>query len=85
MSVVETLSSRGPAMAGAWRATIATEADDILMPVMVTIPAFDANLQWGPCRWMPRGNSVTFPVRGDQALVIFDNERTPWIISWWPF
>lgn len=72
-------------MSGAWRAIIATNAVQITDPVMVTIPAFDENLRWGPCPWMPRGNSITFPTRGDAALVMFDNERTPWIISWVPF
>lgn len=60
--------------------TTAANANDL---VPVVIPAVDDNLQFGPCMWQPRSDA-TLPERGDFALVIFDNDRTPYIIAWWP-
>jgi hypothetical protein len=70
---------------GTWRAIVATNATDLDTEVMVIVPAFHPQLQWGPCKWMPRGDSISFPTRGDQALIVYDEEQTPWIIAWWPF
>lgn len=69
--------------AGAWRGRIATNAADVSDPVFVTIPGFHSQLRYGPCRWMPRADSITYPTRGDECIVMFDNTNTPFIVSWW--
>ena len=68
----------------AWYAKIAVDVADFDDMAYVTIPAFDPNLRFGPCRWQAR-NHIDLPSRGDQALVIFDDRRQPWIVAWWPF
>jgi hypothetical protein len=68
----------------AWYATITRSATDISDLVPVVIPEFDAQLEWGPCRWQSR-DATSLPRKGDSALVIFDNRRNPWIAAWWPF
>ena len=64
--------------------TIAQSAADLTDLVPVILPDFDPNQQWGPCRWQSR-DAVSLPARGDACLVIFDNQRNPWIVAWWPF
>lgn len=78
-------AARPHAHAGAWSAIIATSAADVTDQVMVTITGFHPQFKWGPCKWMPRGDSVTFPTRGDFAIVMFDDSNTPFIVLWWPF
>lgn len=70
---------------GAWSAVVATNAADVTQAVMVVIPRYHPQLRWGPCRWMPRGESLTYPTRGDKAIVMFDDTNTPFIVAWWPF
>lgn len=65
-----------------WTAKVATGADDATDPIHVIIHDFDPHRRWGPCRWTPRGTAL--PQVGDDALVIFDNRRTPWVVCWWP-
>jgi hypothetical protein len=67
-----------------WQGKIATAPTDFAQRVQVIIPDFDAELRWGPCRWQAR-DEVSFPVVGDSCLVIFDNDREPWVVAWWPF
>lgn len=33
----------------------------------------------GPCSWMPKG--LAFPAEGDNCLVVFDDDGTPWIAA----
>lgn len=67
-----------------WAAEIATTPTDESDTLMVVIPDFHPRYQWGPCYWQHRGG-VSLPTRGDKCLVIFDNNRRPWVVSWWPF
>jgi hypothetical protein len=76
---------RAASRRGAWSAIIATDAAGVTSSVMVVIPRYHPQLRWGPCRWMPRGDSVTLPTRGDEAIVMFDDTNTPFIVAWWPF
>jgi len=69
---------------GAWFATVATSAGALSDLIEVVIPAFSTTHRWGPCRWQSR-DDTSLPARGDQCLVIFDDKRQPWIVSWWPF
>jgi hypothetical protein len=67
-----------------WRGVVAASAADFADLVPVILPEFDQHLQWGPCRWQPRGD-ISLPAKGDTCLVMFDNRRDPWIVAWWPF
>lgn len=78
------LPSKAALGQGAWHATIASNPNDLSEKVMVIIPDFDPQLQWGPCRWQSR-DDVSLPNRGDPCLVILDNDREPWVVCWWPF
>lgn len=84
MSTFDALPGRESLSGIAWYAIVATNATDLSDSLEVTIPAFDRNLRFGPCRWQSR-DAVTLPARGDEALVIFDDRKQPWIIAWWPF
>jgi hypothetical protein len=45
----------------------------------VLVPAYDGSRQrWGPCQWVP---STALPVRGEPCLVVFDEQRTPWVMT----
>lgn len=54
--------------------------------VQVTIPSFDSNQRWGPCKFQYHinlNNSVQSPVRGDECLVVFDEGREAQLLTWW--
>lgn len=69
---------------GAYRGKIATNASGLSDEVFVTVTLFHSQLRYGPCRWMPFGDSVTYPTRGDDCIVMFDDVNTPFIVAWWP-
>lgn len=62
------------APATAVEATVA-EYVDAATGVYVTIPSFDVGQRFGPCRFVGPA-----PARGDACLVVFDEEREPWVI-----
>lgn len=68
-----------------WAGRIASAPADQSVKVQVVIPGLSPELRIGPCRWMPRGSVITMPARGDDCLVVFDNNGEPWVICWWPF
>jgi hypothetical protein len=66
---------------GAFVPPIPNSFDDL---AYVIIPDLDSQLKVGPCRWQAR-DTVTLPASGDEALVVFDNDNSPWVVAWWPF
>lgn len=80
----DTLADRSTMMDRSWFGVISKSALDFTHLIKVIIPEFDPTLEWGPCRWQSR-DATSLPQAGDQALVIFDNRRQPWIAAWWPF
>lgn len=85
MSIYETDRSDYPnMMAQPWAAVVAADVVDFTHLCGVIITAFDEHLTWGPYRWQPR-DAVSLPAKGDSCLVIFDDNRDGWIVSWWPF
>lgn len=84
MSVFDDIPRPASLSGTAWYAIVATNATDLSDSLEVVIPAFDKNLRFGPCRWQSR-DAVSLPARGDEALVVFDERKQPWIIAWWPF
>lgn len=66
---------------------IAEDASSDTDLIEVILPAFSENDGWGPCPWMPRGD--TLPQRGDRCCVVLaetdtPGEEEPWIVAWWP-
>jgi hypothetical protein len=64
------------------------DAPDTGTMIEVIVPAFDKELTWGPCPWMPREDGV-LPVEGDRCLLGLGTtgnagEPTIWIVAWWP-
>jgi len=45
-----------------WQAVIAETATTVDQKIKVMIPAFDATLLWGPCKWAPRFEPQTVNV-----------------------
>jgi hypothetical protein len=67
-----------------WAGIIAESPTNFAQPITVILPEWDQHLEWGPCYWQPR-DAVTLPIKGNECLVIFDSNRAPWIVAWWPF
>ena len=67
-----------------WFGVVSKDAVDFTDMLMVTIPAFDENLEWGPMRWQSR-DATSLPSVGDHCLVVFDDERNGWVVAWWPY
>jgi len=65
---------------------IATTPAALETTVEVTIPSYDRTLRWGPCKFnrnITAAGVVQSPVRGNDCLVIFDNDREVQILTWW--
>lgn len=69
-------------MQGTWYGIIAATPAGFDKKVYVIIPDISKDHKWGPCNWMAKDN-VTLPQIGDQALIIFDNRRAPWVAAFW--
>lgn len=70
-----------------WRAEVLDDANDVADTVRVLVYGIDdGEHAHGPCMWSPRAgdDGPVYPARGDPALVVFDDERTPWIVAWSP-
>jgi len=64
-----------------WRGIIAKTPDDIEEDIPVILPEWDATLKWGPAKWVFKDDQ-NIPQEGDECLVVFDNNRVPWITAW---
>lgn len=51
-------------------------------PFRVTIPSFDQRHGVEIRRWSARGH--TLPAKGDEVLVVEDDDGEPWVSAWWP-
>lgn len=76
---------RGPkAMNRVWHGVVANNVGDISDRLEVTIPDLDPDLRIKNCRWQSR-DGVSLPIRGNDCLVLFDNNKEAWVVCWWPF
>jgi hypothetical protein len=69
-----------------WAAVIASGAVDFSDWVDVVIPNLDGNggdLRWQDVRWQPRDGNL-LPKRGDECVVILDDNNELWVPVWWP-
>lgn len=72
-----------PVGQGAIAGYFSRNVDELLDEAFVILPTFDRNLEWGPCYWQSR-DDFSLPGEGDPCLVIFDNDRRPWVVAWVP-
>jgi hypothetical protein len=85
--VKEAVNPRPSAWVGTMQGHFTKDVAAVGDPAFVAVPAFSntgmEEVEWGPCTWAPAwGGSL--PKRGDMALILFDNMRVPWVISWVP-
>lgn len=66
-----------------WKGTIAQPPLNFLATMGVIIPDMHPGLVHPGCRWQARDN-MSLPQEGDDCLVALDNNREPWVITWWP-
>lgn len=60
------------------RGTVATTVTSPSDDLYVIVHSFDGGrVQWGPCPWVP---SSALPVRGEDCLVLFDEQEVPWVM-----
>jgi hypothetical protein len=83
MSIYEDTIREQP-MRESWQGHFADNVPDFATRAWVIIPDLDPTLRVGPCRWQAR-DAVSLPAKGDACLVIFDNDREPWVVAWSPF
>lgn len=83
MSYLHDETERANITTRVWAARVAATAMDYQDRVSVVIPALDPNLRWEDCRWQPRGDFVP-PKRGDEGVVVIDNNSELWLVAWWP-
>lgn len=79
----ETDPAQGYVEQRVWAAVIAANATNLADTLPVTIPSLDGNIRWEECKWQSRDN-FSLPQRGDQCLVVLDEDEALWIIAWWP-
>lgn len=85
MSIVgETFGPRSVTL-GPHSGIVVNSVENLSDMLYVVLPTYDSQFKWGPCPWTPRGTTLDFPQGGDRCLVVFDETRTPWVVSWWPF
>jgi hypothetical protein len=73
-----------PAVSYVWRGIVASHPTDVSQRINVKIPDMNKDLVFPNVRWQTR-DSISLPDRGDACLVVFDNDREPWVVAWWPF
>jgi microcystin-dependent protein len=82
-NIYDELPPASEALDGAWSGTIASGATSAGDEVEVLLDGFDDKHRFGPCKWFARGSVL--PERGNECLVIFNEEQVPFVVSWWPF
>ena len=83
MSIYDQLPAESGTLDGVWTGTIAVGAEGAGDEVEVLLDSFDNVHKFGPCKWFYRGGVL--PERGNECLVVFNEEQVPFVISWWPF
>jgi hypothetical protein len=75
---------------------IAEDAPNVDTMIEVAVTAFDRDLVWGPCAWMPRiaptsptEQTILLPAKGDRCVVALAETEDPgepevWILGYWP-
>jgi hypothetical protein len=72
------LITAGPEVRNVVRGRVAVAPATSEDELHVTVTTFDGDRQqWGPCPWAP---STALPEVGDDCLVIFDEQETPWVM-----
>jgi hypothetical protein len=66
-----------------WEGVISDPPINFQARLNVSIPGMNPDLNFEQIRWQAR-DSFSLPESGDECLVIFDNNREPWVPVWWP-
>ena len=82
MSIYDELPPASEGLDGVWTGTIAVGAEGAGDEVEVLLDSFDNVHKFGPCKWFYRGGVL--PERGNECLVVFNEEQIPFVIAWWP-
>jgi len=72
-----------PYLPQVWKARV---QNTLLSPTAlmdIVIPDMHSDIVWEQVRWSARDN-MSLPQAGDECLAIFDNNREPWVVCWWP-
>lgn len=64
-----------------WSAIIVEAPASLTDSLKVTIPDLHPDLVVSDVRW---NSTTSLPQAGDECLIIFDNDRAPWVVAWWP-
>jgi hypothetical protein len=72
-----------PKITQIWKGIIVTQPLNPAGFVGVSIIDMNPDLVFNNVHWQARDN-MSLPEVGDECLVIFDNNREPWIVTWWP-
>ena len=83
MAYLEEATDDSAAFHRIWSGWIAEDAVDTQDRVSVVIPGLDQTIRWEDCRWPTRSDSPA-PRRGDECVVVFDNNDEMWVTMWWP-
>lgn len=67
-----------------WRGIVHKAPNDVNDLLDITIPDLGAEILFNQVKWQSR-DAISLPSPGDPCLVIFDNDREPWVVAWWPF
>jgi hypothetical protein len=68
-----------------WNAVFAEDADDANSELMIKIPDYDDDQQFGPVRFVPQPlttGGILLPTRGDWCLVTFDEDDNAQLVTW---
>src|SRR5262245_36710068 len=66
-----------------WKGIVAEPPINFQARMGVILPDMNDELVFENIRWQARDN-MTPPQAGDECLVLFDNNREPWVVTWWP-
>jgi len=66
-----------------WKAKVINAPLNFTAKMDIAIPDMHSDILWEQVRWQARDN-MSLPESGDDALAIFDNNREPWVVAWWP-
>jgi hypothetical protein len=66
-----------------WKGVVTQPPINFQARMHVSVPDMNQDLNFENIRWQARDN-MSLPEAGDECLVLFDNNREPWVPVWWP-
>lgn len=81
MSLLDTFGNGLTLPPTAVEGRVANDVADAADDLYVILPSYSTRQLWGPCFFAPKAGQL--PAEGDLCLVVFDEERDPWVSVWW--